>query len=129
MVAAVVFDTKNGRKRQWKQLWQGGLIAVAAALAVVIPFQIGQSDWLWLINKYTETLSSYNYAVLNTANLMYLLGGNWSALATTSDRTAKILSAFLPVGTGALLLALGLWQLKIRQGLGKIRDRMAALLQ
>jgi len=126
LAASVIFDDPKGRKAQVKQLWQGALIAVAVALVVIVPFQIRQDSFLWLISRYQDTLSSYNYAVLNTANLMYLLGGNWSALQTTADRTVTVLSAWLPLGTGALLLALGLWQLQATQGWAKVQERAAA---
>ena len=128
LLASVIFADIKVRKEQYRQLWQGGLIAVAAALAVIVPFQLRQENFLWLISRYQETLSSYNFAVLNTANLMFLLGGNWSALQTTADRTAATLSAWLPLGTGALLLGLGLWQLQAAQGLQTAKERLSALL-
>ena len=54
-----------------------GLLAGAGVtLAIVLPFSVNQASPLWLVDKYVETLSSYDYATLSTGNLMYLLGGN-----------------------------------------------------
>lgn len=128
LVIALHFDDRADRKKQWKQLWQGALLAVAAAAVVIIPFSIGQEDPWWLIERYKDTLSSYNYAVLNTANLMYLLGGNWSALDAATG-TVRTLSRFLPVLTGLLLLGLGAWQLKIQNGFHAIQAKASALWQ
>lgn len=53
--------------------------AVLTALVIVLPFW-GKQDPLWLVNLYGQTLSSYAYATVNTANLYYLVGANWSAV-------------------------------------------------
>ena len=129
LIAAIAFDRREGRKVQIRQLWQGIALAVLAALVVVIPFQIRQDDPLWLMKRYADTLASYNYAVLNTANLMYLLGGNWSALDASSNRVMAELSRLLPVGTGLLLLALGLWKLRIEKGWQQIKAQSSAVWQ
>lgn len=129
LAASFLFDTKDGRKPQWKQLWQGAVLAVIAAAAVVLPFQIKQADSLWLVKLYRQTLSSYNYAVLNTANLAYLLGGNWSPLSEETGGYIKTLSAWLPAGTGLALLTLGLWKLDILRGFKGMRTRAKALWQ
>ena len=61
-----------------------GLLAGAGVtLAIVLPFSVKQASPLWLVDKYVETLSSYDYATLSTGNLMYLLGGNWAENAKT----------------------------------------------
>ncbi len=57
-----------------------------------MPFSVGQENPLWLYDLYRDTLSSYNYATLNTANLMYLLGGNWSRLSTGDGESIATLS-------------------------------------
>lgn len=127
LLVSVLLDSKAGRKRQWPQLWQGALYAVLAAAIVIVPFQIRQSDPLWLLRKYQETLSSYNYAVLNSANLMFLLGGNWSALKDSTGQTVHVLSAWAPAITGLAMLALGLWQLNAARGLQTAKERLLAL--
>lgn len=55
-----------------------GLSAVVAAV-IIIPFGIHQQPG-WLIALYGRTLSSYPYATINTANLYYLLGANWTPI-------------------------------------------------
>ncbi len=61
-------------------LW-GVLFSAVAALTIVIPFSIGQEKpFTWLFDLYGQTLSSYAYATLNTANLYYLVGANWRGL-------------------------------------------------
>ena len=54
-----------------------GVLASAAVVCIIVmPFSLHQ-ETTWLIDKYVETLSSYNYATLSTGNLMFLLSGNW----------------------------------------------------
>jgi hypothetical protein len=92
LIVSLVTAGRKGRKPQWKGLWQGLAIALGCAAAIVVPFSIGQDNPLWLFDRYRDTLSSYNYASLNTANLMYLLGGNWSRLSTGDGESIATLS-------------------------------------
>lgn len=78
----------------------GGAVAVAAV--VVIPFGIHQ-PFGWLIERYSQTLSSYSYATLNTANLYYLAGGNWAALANPAGLLVPLTLAILAAGWGIYL--------------------------
>ncbi len=128
LIASLIFDLKETRKAQWKQLWQGILFSIVAAAVVILPFQFKQTDPLWLLKLYQNTLSSYNYAVLNTANLSFLLGGNWSAL-TEDVGFVRTLGAWLPVCTGLLLLSLGLWKLGVLQRFQGLRARFAELMK
>ncbi len=90
-------------------------IAVAAGAAVVLPFAWGKPvTWLW--NQYAQTLSSYPYATINTANFWYLLGLNWVSLEGT----------FLGVSYGtwgmaatALAVLLSVLVLILRRGKGQ----------
>ncbi|MFH1513439.1 MAG: phospholipid carrier-dependent glycosyltransferase [Bacillota bacterium] len=123
LAASVLFDDRAGRKRQYRQLWQG------AALVIIVPFQIRQPDFLWLLKRYQETLASYDYAALNTANLMYLLGGNWSALSASSGRAVRVLSVWQPILTGLALLSVGVWQLGVTRGFKSVKARATALWQ
>ena len=66
---------------QRKHILQGLGGGVLVTLLIVIPFSIRQeSPFWWLVYKYRDTLSSYQYATLSTGNLMFLLGGNWKEL-------------------------------------------------
>ncbi len=97
-------------RKQWKPMLIGVGAAVAVALVIVLPFMIGpkglyllnQDGHFWLTALYADTLSSYPYATLNTANLYYLFGGNWSALENTAHWAVPLLLAALCLGWGAL---------------------------
>ena len=58
----------------------------------ILPFSIKQSPG-WLINLYSNTLSSYPYATVNTANLYYIAGGNWSKINASAQLAAPIFLA------------------------------------
>ena len=105
LLLAMIFTDSKKRRAQWKGIWQGLLIALGCAVAIVLPFSLSQSDPLWLFKLYQKTMSSYNYASLNTANLMYLLGGNWSHLDAGEGYQITTLSGWIPAATGVLLLA------------------------
>lgn len=63
-----------------KDLGIGLLLSVLVFLAVVLPFSPNQESPIWLIEQYIETLSSYNHATVNTANIYYLAGANWDGI-------------------------------------------------
>lgn len=69
---------------RWKEDRKPILLGVAwsalVAAVIVIPFSIRQENPLWLIELYGNTLASYPYATVNTANLYYLLGANWQGI-------------------------------------------------
>lgn len=78
-VAALVkeaLDRAEGRRNLRRIGWGLGA-GVLLTLAITLPFSPRQSSALWLVDKYVQTLSSYDYATLSTGNLMFLLGGNW----------------------------------------------------
>ncbi len=79
-IAALIKDVR--REHTGREILWGILGGVLVTLAVVVPFSIRQSNPLWLVDKYVETLSSYNFATLSTGNLMFLLGGNWVSADT-----------------------------------------------
>ena len=86
-----------------KRLLAGLLIGLAALAAGILPFGIRQ-PFGWLIERYGATLSSYPYATLNTANLYYLAGGNWSGVDTAAHWTVPVLFALLSVAYGTYML-------------------------
>ena len=87
MVTAAVRD-KNARR----QILTGTAAGAALIAAVIIPFGVNQKPG-WLISLYTNTLSSYPYATVNTANLYYILGGNWSRINTAAHIAAPVILA------------------------------------
>ena len=103
-----------GKPACLKQILIGLGAALAVALAVLLPFVIGMGGVSWLIQKYSDTLASYPYATVNTANLYYLFGGNWSALTSRAHIGVKLLLALIAGGWG-------LWH-----GLGLRKHRAAA---
>lgn len=84
-----------------KQIITGTGISFLVLAAGIIPFSINQK-WDWLIQLYIKTLGSYPYATVNTANLYYVLGGNWSAV----NAKAHILA---PIVLGILCAGYGIW--------------------
>lgn len=74
----------------WKQMGIGALVSVALGLIIVIPFSAHQSSPFWLFSLYGETLSSYPYATVNTANLYYLSDGNWDSVLQNADLGVKV---------------------------------------
>ena len=100
-------------REERRSILQGVAGSVAVIAVIVIPFSLHQ-DPFWIIGQYAETLSSYPYATVNTANYYYLFSGNWSSI----ENTAPVLCA-----SGlALLSALytGLTFLRGRKTAGKI---------
>ena len=101
LVCLLEKQERPDRVRQWKSVGMGLGLAAAVAAAIIVPFSVNQSPG-WLISLYRETLSSYAYATLNTANLYYLIGANWTGL------TARIPTA-LPLVTALAAMSAGLW--------------------
>lgn len=65
------------RPRCRKEMLIGAMISLGLALLIILPFSPNQESPLWLYNLYRKTLSSYNHATVNTANIFYLAGANW----------------------------------------------------
>jgi len=95
-VAALVRDVKQNPKSR-KPALLGVVLGLAVTALIVLPFSPNQASPFWIVDKYVETLSSYNYATLSTGNLMFLLGGNWA------ENTRTVIG---PVTYGALGYAL-----------------------
>ncbi|MCE5342572.1 MAG: phospholipid carrier-dependent glycosyltransferase, partial [Eubacteriales bacterium] len=129
LILSLVTAARTARRPQWKGIRQGLLITAGCTAAIVVPFSIGQSDPLWLYKLYRDTLSSYDYATLNTANLMYFLGGNWSRLTAEAGNSVTTLSALIPALTGLLLLEAGVWTGKLHHGLRAYGERFGAMLK
>lgn len=84
MCIASVADQKEKKNICWGILTGAALIA-----AIVLPFGIKQKAG-WLVRLYSDTLSSYPYATVNTANLYYILGGNWDKISNTAHIAAPL---------------------------------------
>ena len=71
-----------------KGILMGVVWSAVVAAVIVVPFSIRQESATWLIDLYADTLASYPYATVNTANLYYLLGANWTPIANACGRLA-----------------------------------------
>lgn len=72
----------------WRAKGKAALKAAGAAIASVgvvllisLPFTGSQTPFVWLLEKYFSTASSYPYASLNAFNFITALGGNWQPQA------------------------------------------------
>ena len=91
---------------QWKSAGLGLGLAALVAVAIIVPFSVRQSPG-WLIRLYAETLSSYAYATLNTANLYYLIGANWTSLEAHIPTALPLVTALAAMSGGLWLLLSG----------------------
>ncbi len=99
-------------KESHRSMIRGLLGAAAVLLVIVVPFSLRQ-DPFWIISQYQETLSSYPYATVNTANFYYLFDGNWDKIANPSVPGACLALAVLTAAYGRYLFSRGrkAWQL------------------
>ena len=96
-----IFEDYRARLLQWKEYLLGIGFSLLTAAVIVLPFMVGQEKpFAWLLELYGGTLSSYEYATLNTANLYYLAGGNWFSITGT-------IPLALGLGTAGFLLCAG----------------------
>ena len=116
-VAALARDMiKNKNARKPAAL--GILFGLLVTAAIVLPFSPNQTSAFWIVDKYIETLSSYDYATLSTGNLMFLLGGNWTA--NTKELAFGVTYGQLGMALMALGFAFGIF-VYLR---GKDRNRL-----
>ena len=102
-LAAIVMALIRDRKC-WKPMLIGVGLAVVTAVIVVLPFSVNQGGISWLIDEYAQTLSSYPYATVNTANFYYLFGCNWTSIVMEAPRAIPLLMMVLSlVWTGWLI--------------------------
>ena len=77
----VIFLKKYLKSDKWlKILFNLGLTfasSIVLMAIVIMPFRGGVPDLPFLIGKYAETFSSYNYASLNVFNLFNMFGGSF----------------------------------------------------
>ena len=105
---AYILMTWIRNKAARKQIIIGTGISLLVFFAGIIPFSIYQK-WDWLIQLYIKTLGSYPYATVNTANLYYILGGNWNAVNAKAHVLAPVILAILCTGYGTW------WYLRARE--------------
>ena len=71
------------RRRDWKSLILGPILALGVILLLSTPF-IKDWNYLKLLEIYTGTIDYYAYYTINAYNLWALFGMNWSALPENS---------------------------------------------
>ncbi|MGN0779977.1 MAG: phospholipid carrier-dependent glycosyltransferase [Aristaeellaceae bacterium] len=79
-LAAIIMAWVRHREER-RSILMGVVWSVLTAAVIVIPFSIHQESATWLIDLYANTLASYPYATVNTANLYYWMGANWTPIA------------------------------------------------
>lgn len=85
----------------WRQMLMGVGISLVLALAVILPFCPNQESPWWVFKLYSDTLASYPYATVNTANLFYLFDGNWDSIANPASTGACIFFIIVALTWGA----------------------------
>ena len=93
---AYMIMTVIRRKESRKPMLIGAILSAVVLFAGILPFGI-QQHFGWLIEQYKSTLESYPYATVNTANIYYLLGGNWNGINMPAHILAPIAFAVAAV--------------------------------
>lgn len=83
----------------WKRLAIGILLSIIVFAVIVVPFTPSGQGIDWIVKKYTDTLSSYEFATINTSNIFYLMNANWK------PQSNSISILFAIIWTTVLLLA------------------------
>ena len=97
MILAVIRE-----RSMLKKILIGMVVGILLIVVYVLPFGIHQQPG-WLIERYRDTLSSYPHATVNTANLYYLVGGNWNKIANPAHLAAPVFLACVCAVHGLLL--------------------------
>jgi len=90
-------------KEDTRQMLIGLGISAIVAAVIIIPFSIHQQPG-WLIDKYKNTLASYPYATVNTANFYYLFDANWADIKAAAGWLPAVCLAAMTLGWGIVLL-------------------------
>ncbi len=103
LTALVIEWIRNPKAR--KEMLIGAGWALLLAVVILAPFTVNQPV-TWIFDKYAETLSSYSYVTVNTANEYYLFGLNWAPLTGTVTAWPALLLAGFSVLWHRLVLHL-----------------------
>ena len=96
MILTAVRDNSQRRK-----ILAGTAAGTVLMILLILPFGIRQQPG-WLIARYKDTLLSYPYATVNTANLYYLAGGNWNPAGNPAHLSAPLFLACLCAAHGVM---------------------------
>ena len=92
LVAVIVSWCKDKKTR--KNILSGLIGCLIVAFIFLLLFT-GDQPLTWIFQLYGNTLSSYPYVTVNTANLFYLLGCNWKPAGTAATIPSVLLLSFL----------------------------------
>ena len=93
--ALITLYNDYSKKKLLDMFW-GMVIGILCSVAVILPFAISQANpFTWIFSLYSETLGSYGYATLNTANLYYLANANWVSVQTQTPIVLTISTALV----------------------------------
>ncbi len=95
-----VVDGKYVAQRCRREMGIGLGLSAVLALVIILPFCFNQESPLWLFKLYSDTLGSYPYATVNTANLFFLFHGNWDGIANPAAVEACIFFAVFSLAWG-----------------------------
>ena len=109
-LAVLVTVWIRDRSARWKMLvGLGAALTVAAAILIPFSIHMGGTDgentgWFsWIIEKYTGTMSSYDYATINAANLYYLFDLNWVKVGNAASMGPCLTMAAVSAGWAVFL--------------------------
>ena len=97
---------ENNKKDAYERLIKGfGFLGASIVIFVLISVIMqNDQDPLWLVNKYMDTLGSYDYATLSSFGLMGLLKGQW----VPTDQVALFGLTYRTIGTALLYVVMAM---------------------
>lgn len=96
-LCAIIFAWKRAPVSR-KRILTGIAAAIGVFAIIVVPFGMREGKpFTWIIEQYAQTLSSYPYATVNTANFWYLAEGNWNKIENPARVWAVFALAFFTV--------------------------------
>ncbi|MBR1685248.1 MAG: phospholipid carrier-dependent glycosyltransferase, partial [Clostridia bacterium] len=101
-LTAIIMAWHKGEKQVHRQMLRGIIYAITVFLLCYLPFSLSleREQPGWLIQKYLDTLSSYAYATVNTANLYYLFGFNWNPITNPASLAPAAILGMIALGYG-----------------------------
>ena len=99
LIATFMAWRREKKARKGIYLGLSGCILLAAIILLLFT---GEQNPNWIFKLYGNTLSSYPYVTVNTANLFYLLGFNWTKAAEAASLPAALILSLL-IGLYAIL--------------------------
>ncbi len=113
LAALVLYLIKSQDKDKWKRTLIGVGASLAVALAVIIPFSLKQDNADWLVNLYLGTMTFYDYATVNAANLYFLFGLNWIPITQVAPILLRL------IGSISLIIPVSLYLFKYKSSVKK----------